>query len=97
MNSAKPVIRITDLHKVFRSRPGQGQGQVRALQGINLEIYEGEFICILGPSGCGKSTLLDVIAGFSFPSAGSVVTHDRPVLDPGPDRAMVFQEYALFP
>ena len=72
-------------------------GGMIALQGIDLDVQAGEFVCLLGPSGCGKSTLLNVIAGFIQPSAGSVKAFGTTVTRPGPDRAMVFQEYALFP
>ena len=68
-----------------------------ALQDINLDIPHGQFVCLLGPSGCGKSTLLNAIAGFSAPSGGSIVADGKPVSAPGPERGMVFQEYALFP
>jgi NitT/TauT family transport system ATP-binding protein len=67
------------------------------LDGIDLDIHEGELVCLLGPSGCGKSTLLNVIAGFVKPEEGSVLAFGKPVEGPGPERAMVFQEYALFP
>lgn len=68
-----------------------------ALQNINLDIRRSEFVCLLGPSGCGKSTLLNAIAGFSPPTAGSILIDGAPVMGPGPERGMVFQEYALFP
>jgi NitT/TauT family transport system ATP-binding protein len=70
---------------------------LRALEGIDLDVHEGELVCLLGPSGCGKSTLLNVIAGFVKPEAGTVLAFGKPIAGPGPDRAMVFQEYALFP
>ena len=86
-------ISIKDVHKVFQS----GGQDVRALKGINLEVNRGEFVCLLGPSGCGKSTLLNAVAGFSLPSAGSITVEGALITEPGPDRGMVFQEYALFP
>ena len=87
------AIRIEGVRKVFR----EGGREVVALDGIDLEIAQGGFVCLLGPSGCGKSTLLNAIAGFSPPTEGRVVANGLTVTEPGPDRAMVFQEYALFP
>jgi NitT/TauT family transport system ATP-binding protein len=72
-------------------------GEIVALTGISATISEGEFVCLLGPSGCGKSTLLKIVAGLIEPSGGVIRLHGRPVTGPGPDRAVVFQDYALFP
>ncbi len=88
-----PQIHISKVNKVF-STDGR---EVVALEDINLDVSPGEFICLLGPSGCGKSTLLNAIAGFSPPTAGTVIVDGSAVRAPGPDRGMVFQEYALFP
>ena len=68
-----------------------------ALSDINLEIAEGEFICIVGPSGCGKSTLLNLIAGLEKPTEGTITLDSREVLGPGADRVVMFQEPALYP
>jgi NitT/TauT family transport system ATP-binding protein len=72
-------------------------GGIVALDGIDLEVSRGEFICLLGPSGCGKSTLLNAIAGFTRPTSGEILAFGKRVVRPEPERAMVFQEYALFP
>ena len=72
-------------------------GGIVALDRIDLDVAAGEFVCLLGPSGCGKSTLLNAIAGFTSPSAGEILAFGKRVLKPEPARAMVFQEYALFP
>ena len=86
-------IIIDNVSKVFE---GDGRRMV-ALQDIDLEIPRGQFVCLLGPSGCGKSTLLNAIAGFAPPTSGRIVADGVPVAGPGPERGMVFQEYALFP
>lgn len=67
------------------------------LEEVNLEIKQGEFVCLVGPSGCGKSTLLNVIAGLEKPNGGKVFLNGKEVKEAGPDRAMMFQESALFP
>jgi NitT/TauT family transport system ATP-binding protein len=86
-------IDIKGVNKVFRT----DEREVIALKDIDLEIPQGQFVCLLGPSGCGKSTLLNAIAGFSLPSSGVLVADGKPITGPGPERGMVFQEYALFP
>jgi NitT/TauT family transport system ATP-binding protein len=86
-------IFINNVQKAFRS----DQREVVALRDSNLEVAKGEFVCLLGPSGCGKSTLLNAVAGFSLPTGGSITVNGREIRAPGPDRGMVFQEYALFP
>jgi len=67
------------------------------LQDINFTIENGEFICVIGPSGCGKTTLLNIIAGLDVPTQGSVTLDGIPITGAGPDRAVMFQESALFP
>ncbi|MFS2004905.1 ABC transporter ATP-binding protein [Duganella sp. CT11-25] len=86
-------IVVSNVSKVFKT----AERDVVALQDINLEIPQGQFVCLLGPSGCGKSTLLNAVAGFAPPSAGSITADGQLVTAPGPERGMVFQEYALFP
>ncbi len=90
--SAAP-IHIEGVDKVF----GSDAREIVALRDINLDIPAGQFTCLLGPSGCGKSTLLNAVAGFAPPTRGTIRTGARAVTGPGPERAMVFQEYALFP
>jgi len=70
---------------------------VTALENINLQIEDGQFICFVGPSGCGKTTLLNILAGLDKPTSGEVILNGQPVRETGPDRIMVFQENALFP
>jgi len=72
-------------------------GTIVALDRIDLDVTKGEFVCLLGPSGCGKSTLLNAIAGFTQPTTGEILAFGKRVVEPQPERAMVFQEYALFP
>ncbi|MBD2577708.1 nitrate ABC transporter ATP-binding protein [Oscillatoria sp. FACHB-1406] len=73
------------------------KGKFVVLDNVNLTINQGEFICVIGHSGCGKSTLLSLVSGFQKPSIGSVLLDGKPVGDPGPDRMVVFQNYALLP
>ena len=73
------------------------KGRSLALKDINLEIQPGEFVSLIGHSGCGKSTLLNMIAGLYQPTAGEIFVDGKKVEGPGPDRAMVFQQYSLLP
>lgn len=86
-------IQVKAVNKIFKT----ADKEVEALRDIHLDIPEGQFVCLLGPSGCGKSTLLNAVAGFSLPSSGAITVSGTTVTGPGPDRGMVFQEYALFP
>ncbi|MES2127552.1 MAG: ABC transporter ATP-binding protein [Pseudomonadota bacterium] len=86
-------IHIAGVNKVFQTM----ERELVALKDINLDIAHGQFTCLLGPSGCGKSTLLNAVAGFAPPTSGAITADGVAVTAPGPDRGMVFQEYALFP
>ena len=71
--------------------------KVHAIDHLTLDVQDGELMCVLGPSGCGKSTMLYVVAGLIKASDGHIMVDEVPVQGPGPDRGMVFQEYALLP
>jgi ABC-type nitrate/sulfonate/bicarbonate transport system ATPase subunit len=100
-------IIIKDLRKEYIERrtanrsmecPYVPCGEVNVvLDNINLELFDGEMVCILGPSGCGKTTMLRIIAGFDHPTCGSVVINDRDVKGPSSDHIFVFQHSALLP
>ncbi len=72
-------------------------GDYVVLKNVNLHVKAGEFICVIGHSGCGKSTLLNMVSGFSKPTTGMVTVDGKKITAPGPDRMMVFQNYALLP
>jgi NitT/TauT family transport system ATP-binding protein len=72
-------------------------GPMRVVDGIDLEVRQGEFVSIIGPSGCGKTTLLNIVGGFVKPTRGKVLLDDAPIEGPGPDRGVIFQEYGVFP
>jgi len=77
-------------------RPAVGR-EVLALENVSLDVREREFLSLLGPSGCGKSTLLYLIGGFLPIETGKILVDGRPIAGPGPDRGIVFQNFALFP
>ena len=92
-NSAAVKVKIDNVVKKFNGRGGE----MIALNGVNLDIHENEFITVVGPSGCGKSTILNIIAGLLEPTSGNVYVDGKKVEGPGPERGVVFQQYALFP
>jgi ABC-type nitrate/sulfonate/bicarbonate transport system ATPase subunit len=74
-----------------------GARKLEVLHDLNVTVERGRFVCLLGPSGCGKSTFLRCIAGLETPTSGNLLIDGKPAGAPGPDRSMVFQDYALFP
>ena len=89
---------MIEVRGVRKAYPGSnGRAPVVALGGVDLTVETGEFLCILGPSGCGKTTLLKAIMGLVPPDEGELRIDGLPALTPGPDRAMVFQNFALLP
>jgi nitrate ABC transporter ATP-binding subunit len=82
-------VSIENVSKVY--------GTTVVLEDVNLEVQEGEFVCVIGHSGCGKTTLLNMVSGFNQPTNGRVLVHDQPVQGPGPERMVVFQNYCLLP
>ena len=89
------ALRVENVSKIF---PAVNKSTaVQALQNVSLDVNTNEFVSILGHSGCGKTTLLNLIAGFEKPSSGRIECAGKEVKEPGAERAMVFQDYALFP
>ena len=94
MAGNSPVkVQIDHVVKKFNGR----NGEMTALNGVDLNIHENEFVCVVGPSGCGKSTLLNIIGGLDKPTDGHVYVDGKEVDGPSPERGIVFQQYALFP
>jgi bicarbonate transport system ATP-binding protein len=86
-------LTIEGVSKVYPTR----KGAYTVLQDVNLTVDQGEFICVIGHSGCGKSTLLNMVSGFANPTSGNVMLQGKRIVKPGPDRMVVFQNYALLP
>ncbi len=92
-NQSMPFLKIEGLTKVYPTP----KGPYKVLDGIDLTVTEGEFVCVIGHSGCGKSTLLDMVSGFNTPTDGTVLLQGKAITQPGPDRMVVFQNYCLLP
>ena len=89
----QPFLLIDHVSKVYPTKTGD----YTVLDGIDLSVKEGEFVCVIGHSGCGKSTLLDMVSGFNTPTSGQVLLNGKAITTPGPDRMVVFQNYCLLP
>ncbi len=87
------LLEVHALDKIFR----RGTRTVQAIDRFSLNVEEGEFVAIVGPSGCGKSTFLHILGGFEPHDGGTMLLNGAPVKGPGPDRGMLFQEFALYP
>ena len=87
-------IEVKNINKSFE---GKKSDKLSVLEDINLNIEDGELICLLGPSGCGKTTLLRLIAGLDQPTSGEIIANGDVVKKPSGDRAVIFQQYSLFP
>jgi NitT/TauT family transport system ATP-binding protein len=89
-----PKLSVRNLTVARRQASGE---LVTAATGVTFDVARGEFVCLLGPSGCGKTSILNVLAGLDRPTAGEAFVDGTPISGPGPDRAVLFQEPALFP
>ena len=97
-SSARPAkVEVSDLVKRFRWEKKGQHHELLALDGVDLQIAPGEFVSVIGPSGCGKTTLLRIVAGLIKVDGGEVRIDGKPIDGPGPERAMVFQSFGLFP
>ena len=73
------------------------KGALRVVDDVSYDIHDGDFIAVIGPSGCGKTTMMSMLAGFQKPTTGNVLFDGNPVMGPGPERGVIFQEYGVFP
>lgn len=93
LDAAAPRIRFQGVGVDFPT----AAGPMTVVDGVDLDIHQGEFVSIIGPSGCGKTTLMNIVGGFIKPTRGQVLLDGAPVKAPGPDRGVIFQEYGVFP
>jgi len=97
LNESKHLVEIQGVSKSFHKTVRENTTEIRALSDVSLSVRENEFVSIIGPSGCGKTTLLKMIDGLIPYDSGRIVINGKPVTAPGPDRAVVFQSFALLP
>jgi NitT/TauT family transport system ATP-binding protein len=97
MSHKEIKVSIQNVSKRFVTGSGSSAKNFFAVQDVSLDVYDGEFLCLVGPSGCGKSTLLNLIAGFETVDSGHVFFENKRVTGAGPDRLVLFQEHGLFP
>lgn len=90
MNKCNSIVQVRNISKIY-------DGRVEALKNVSIDFPEGKLTSLLGPSGCGKTTLLKIIAGLIAPNDGEVLVENQVVTKPGPERAFVFQDFALLP
>lgn len=92
-DTTQPKISFQNVTRRF----GEGDNAFLALDRLSLDIADGEFVTVVGPSGCGKSTAMNIAAGLTEVTEGRVLVDGKPVRGPGPERGVIFQQYALFP
>ena len=94
LNSSIPVLaRFDHVSLAFDT----ADGPLRVVDDVTYDICNGDFVSVIGPSGCGKTTMMSMLAGFQRPTGGAVTFEDRPIVGPGPERGVIFQEYGVFP
>ncbi|MBW4506809.1 MAG: nitrate ABC transporter ATP-binding protein [Scytonematopsis contorta HA4267-MV1] len=93
LRNSEDFLTINGVSKIYPT----ANGPYTVLDGVDLTVKEGEFVCVIGHSGCGKSTLLNMVSGFNTPTDGEVRLLNQAITEPGPDRMMVFQNYCLLP
>ncbi|MEA2551505.1 MAG: sulfonate transport system ATP-binding protein [Actinomycetota bacterium] len=86
-----------EVRDLVRTRISASGANVTAVDNVSFDVRQGEFVCLLGPSGCGKTSILNILAGLDRQNSGEVLMDGKPLPGPGPDRAVLFQESALFP
>jgi NitT/TauT family transport system ATP-binding protein len=97
LNKSNSLVEIQAVSKSFHKTVKDNTTEIKALSDVSLSVRENEFVSIIGPSGCGKTTLLKIIDGLIPYDSGKIVIDGKPVTAPGPDRAVVFQSFALLP